>query len=272
MKITFLGGGNMANAMIGGLVAKGFAADDIAVVDRSAEALARLSAHYGVRTATRIEAAAESADIIVLAVKPQQMQEAVAPLQGRLRGQIILSIAAGLPMAALSRWLGGHRLIVRSMPNTPALIGAGISGLSALPEVDAEGRAAADKVLAAVGETVWLDDETQMDAVTAVSGSGPAYVFLFIEALQAAGERLGFTHEQARRLAIGTMVGAARLAAQSDEPVSLLRERVTSKGGTTEAALRVMGEQGVVAGIVAGVEAAQARGRELGRQLAESGN
>ena len=271
MKITFLGGGNMANAMIGGLVAKGFAAADITVVDRSAEALERLAAQYGVTTATRIDAAAGGADVVVLAVKPQQMQEAVAPLQGGLDRQVVLSIAAGLPMAALSRWLGGHRLIVRSMPNTPALIGAGVSGLTALPEVDAAGRAAADKVLAAVGETVWFDDESQMDAVTAVSGSGPAYVFLFIEALQAAGERLGFSADQARRLAIGTTLGAARLAAQSEEPASVLRERVTSKGGTTEAALRVMGEQGVVAGIVAGVEAAQARGRELGRQLAESG-
>lgn len=272
MKITFLGGGNMANAMIGGLVAKGFAAADITVVDRSAETLDRLAAHYGVGTAPSIEQAADAADVIVLAVKPQQMQEAVAPLQGRLRRQIVLSIAAGLPMAALSRWLGGHRLVVRSMPNTPALIGAGVSGLCALPEVDAAGRAAADKVLAAVGQTVWFDDETRMDAVTAVSGSGPAYVFLFIEALQAAGERLGFSPEQARQLAIGTTLGAARLAAQSDDPVALLRERVTSKGGTTEAALRVMGEQGVVAGIVAGVEAAQVRGRELGRQLAETGN
>ncbi len=210
---------------------------------------------------------ASAGDLLVLAVKPQQMRNAVAPLVGKLGDAVVVSIAAGLGMAALSRWLGGHRRIVRSMPNTPALIGAGITGLCALPEVDAAGRAAAERVLRAVGSTVWIDDEERMDAVTAVSGSGPAYVFLFIEALQQAAADLGFTPEQGRQLAIGTVQGAAALAAQASEPASVLRERVTSAGGTTEAALRTMAERGVKEGIIAGVMAAERRGRELGTIL-----
>src|SRR5574343_250572 len=240
MKIVFLGGGNMANAMIGGMVKQGFAAADIDPA---------------------------GADILVLAVKPQQMKEAVAPLLGKLGNALVISIAAGLDMAALSRWLGGHLRIVRCMPNTPALIGAGITGLCALPDVSTEERAAADRVLRAVGTTVWVDDEAKIDGVTAISGSGPAYVFLFIEALQQAAAELGFTPEQGRQLALETVQGAAGLAAQSSEPASTLRERVTSKGGTTEAALRVMAERGVKEGIVAGCHAAAARGQELGRLL-----
>ncbi len=267
MKITFLGGGNMANALIGGLVSKGFSASDIAVVELNADSRAKLEAAYGVRTFAGADAAAWTADVIVLAVKPQQMKEACAPLVPHLGKQLIVSIAAGLRLADLSRWLGGHRLLVRTMPNTPALIGAGVTGLHALPEVDAAGCSNAERVLQAVGSTVWIDDEVQMDAVTAVSGSGPAYVFLFIEALQQAGEELGFTPEQARQLAIETTLGAAKLAASSHEPASVLRERVTSKGGTTFAALEKMTECGVKAGIVAGVKAADARGRELGEQL-----
>ena len=267
MKITFLGGGNMANALIGGLVAKGFAGSDIAVVELHAENRSKLEAAYGVRTYAGAEPAAWDSDVIVLAVKPQNMKEAVAPLAPHLKGQLVVSIAAGLALDSLSRWLGGHRRLVRTMPNTPALIGAGITGLYALPEVDGAGRDAAQRILEAVGSAVWFDAEAQMDAVTAVSGSGPAYVFLFIEALQEAGKELGFDAEQARRLAIETVLGAARLAEQSPEPASVLRERVTSKGGTTAAALAVMADQGVKAGIIAGVKAAAARGTELGKQL-----
>lgn len=267
MKILFLGGGNMANALIGGMVKQGFTAADIHVIDPGSEARERLSASYAVNCHADAKTAPNAPDILVLAVKPQQMQEAVAPLAGKLGDALVVSIAAGLGMAALSRWLGGHRRIVRCMPNTPALIGAGITGLCALPEVDAAGKAAADRVLRAVGNTVWIDDETQMDGVTAISGSGPAYVFLFIEALQQAAAELGFTPEQGRQLAIETVQGAAALAAASDEPASLLRERVTSKGGTTAAALDAMAAHGVKDGIVAGCLAAEARGRELGKLL-----
>jgi pyrroline-5-carboxylate reductase len=266
MKITFLGGGNMANALIGGMLKQGFAPADIAVVEPVRHARDRLQA-YAVNCLESAEMLGSAGDLLVLAVKPQQMRNAVAPLVGKLGDAVVVSIAAGLGMAALSRWLGGHRRIVRSMPNTPALIGAGITGLCALPEVDAAGRAAAERVLRAVGSTVWIDDEARMDAVTAISGSGPAYVFLFIEALQQAAADLGFTPEQGRQLAIGTVQGAAALAAQASEPASVLRERVTSAGGTTEAALRTMAERGVKEGIIAGVMAAERRGRELGTIL-----
>lgn len=266
MKITFLGGGNMANALIGGMLKQGFAPADIDVVEPGRDARDRLQA-YAVNCLESAEMLGSAGDLLVLAVKPQQMRNAVAPLVGKLGDAVVVSIAAGLGMAALSRWLGGHRRIVRSMPNTPALIGAGITGLCALPEVDAAGRAAAERVLRAVGSTVWIDDEARMDAVTAISGSGPAYVFLFIEALQQAAADLGFTPEQGRQLAIGTVQGAATLAAQASEPASVLRERVTSAGGTTEAALRTMAERGVKEGIIAGVMAAERRGRELGTIL-----
>jgi pyrroline-5-carboxylate reductase len=267
MKIVFLGGGNMANALIGGMVKQGYSASDIDVIDLGADARAKLAEAYGVTCHASAEAAPAAPDILILAVKPQQMREAVAPLVGKLGDALVISIAAGLDMAALSRWLGGHQRIVRCMPNTPALIGAGITGLCALPEVSADQRAAADRVLRAVGTTVWIEDEAKIDGVTAISGSGPAYVFLFIEALQQAATELGFTPEQGRQLAIETVQGAAALAAQSSEPASTLRERVTSKGGTTEAALRVMAEKGVRDGIVAGCHAAAARGQELGKIL-----
>ncbi|WP_374325029.1 pyrroline-5-carboxylate reductase [Azonexus sp.] len=267
MKILFLGGGNMANALIGGMVKQGFAATDIHIIDPGSEARQRLAESYGVSCHAAAGDAPVAPDVLVLAVKPQQMREAVAPLVGRLGEALVVSIAAGLGMAALARWLGDHRRIVRCMPNTPALVGAGITGLCALPEVDAAGRALAERVLQAVGSTVWIDDEAQMDGVTALSGSGPAYVFLFIEALQQAASELGFSAEQGRQLAIETVRGAAALAAASNDPASLLRERVTSKGGTTEAALQVMLARGVKDGIVAGCLAAEARGRELGKLL-----
>lgn len=267
MKIVFLGGGNMANALIGGMVKQGFSAADIHVIDPGAEALAKLASAYGVNCHASADAAPDSPDVLILAVKPQQMKGAVAPLVGKLGKALIISIAAGLDMTALSRWLGGHRQIVRCMPNTPALIGAGITGLCALPEVSTDQRAVADRVLRAVGTTVWIDDEAKIDGVTAISGSGPAYVFLFIEALQQAAADLGFTPEQGRQLAIETVQGAAALAAQSTEQASILRERVTSKGGTTAAALNIMAERGVKEGIVAGCMAAAARGQELGKIL-----
>lgn len=267
MKITFLGGGNMANALIGGLLNTGFAAADIAVIELGAEARSRLERSYGVRCYGAPDAAALDCDALLLAVKPQQMREACASLVPHLAQQLVISIAAGLRLADLARWLGGHDKLVRTMPNTPALIGAGVTGLYALPTVSEAERIGAERILQAVGSTLWVTDEAQMDAITAVSGSGPAYAFLFIEALQQAAAELGFTPEQARQLSIETALGATRLAAQSEEPASVLRERVTSKGGTTEAALRTMSERGVKDGIVAGILAANARGRELGELL-----
>ncbi|MDR2189260.1 MAG: pyrroline-5-carboxylate reductase [Azonexus sp.] len=269
MKITFIGGGNMANALIGGMLRHGFAAASITVVEPGGSARERLGAAHHVVCLGAASDLASVGDLLLLAVKPQQMREACAPLIGKLAAALVISIAAGLDLATLSRLLGGHRRIIRAMPNTPALIGAGMTGLCALPEVDVAGRAIADQALAAVGSTLWVDDEKQMDGVTALSGSGPAYVFLLIEALQEAAAQLGFTPEQGGQLAIETVAGAAALAARSTEPAAALRERVTSKGGTTEAALRVMMDAGVKEGVIAGVRAAEARSRELGKLLGE---
>jgi pyrroline-5-carboxylate reductase len=269
MKITFVGGGNMAIALIGGLRKQGFSAAGIQVVEPFEEARTRLNDAFGVRCTPAIDAAALNCETLVLAVKPQQMKDAIKPAAGKLGDQLVVSIAAGLRLADLSRWLGGHRRIVRTMPNTPALIGAGVTGLYADPSVELEGRTTAEKILGAVGRVLWVDAEEMMDPVTAISGSGPAYVFYFIEALETAAVNLGLEPHAARLLAVDTFLGAAKLADSSAEAVSLLRERVTSKGGTTEAALKSFDADSIRAAIERGVQAANARGRELGDILGQ---
>ena len=270
MKIAFIGGGNMASALIAGLAGKLTAGANIHVVDPNPESLAKLRQQHGVTTAAAADAALGVADVIVLAIKPQSMREVAAqllPLLDQARQTLIVSVAAGIRSADLSRWLGGYGAIVRCMPNTPALIGMGITGMVAAAGVSAAQKQAADDILRAVGPTVWLDDEAKIDAVTAVSGSGPAYVFYFIEAMQQAAAEMGLSAEQGTQLALATFAGAAQLARQSTEPVSLLRERVTSKGGTTCAALTSMEQSGVKAAIVKAVKAAAARGKEMGDEL-----
>ena len=270
LNIAFVGGGNMAAALIAGLANKLTAGRNIHVIDPHAPALEKLQAQFEVSTAGTADAALRDADVIVLAVKPQSMREVAAqvlPFLSTDKTPLVLSIAAGIRAVDLSRWLGGYGAIVRAMPNTPALIGMGITGLVASSGVTAQQREQADAILKAVGSTVWLADEAQIDPVTAVSGSGPAYVFYFIEAMQQAASELGLSAEQGTQLAIVTFTGAAQLAAQSSEPVALLRERVTSKGGTTYAALTSMEEAGVKQRIVDGIKAAAARGRELGEEL-----
>lgn len=267
MKITFIGGGNMAVALIGGLRKQGFSAAGIQVVEPNEESRVRLTEAFGVRCAAAVDAAALNCEVLVLAVKPQQMRDAVAPFAGKLRNQLVVSIAAGLRLADLSRWTGGYRKLVRTMPNTPALIGAGITGLYADPSVDREARMNAERILKAAGSVIWIDSEEQMDAVTAVSGSGPAYVFYFIEAIEAAALNFGFDPAAARQLTVETFLGAAKLADSSSESISTLRQRVTSKGGTTEAALLSFDAEGIAAAIERGVMAAKLRGHELGDQL-----
>jgi len=269
MKITFIGGGNMAVALIGGLRKQGFSAAAIQVVEPNEASRDKLTQDFGVRCADSLDAAALNCEVLVLAVKPQQMRAALAPALGKLTDQLVVSIAAGLRSADISRWLGGHARIVRTMPNTPALISAGITGLYADASVDHEGRENAQKILSAVGQTVWIADEAMMDAVTAVSGSGPAYVFYFIEALEQSALGLGFSAEAAHTLAVQTFLGAAQLAAGSLEPVAVLRERVTSKGGTTAAALDSFAADDIAAAIRRGVQAADRRGRELGELLGQ---
>jgi pyrroline-5-carboxylate reductase len=268
MKISFIGGGNMATALIAGLAGKLAQAADIHVVDPNPDALEKLRAEYGVTASPEIGAAVASSDVIVLAVKPQQMREVALRLQSQLDARpLLLSIAAGIRGSDLSRWLNGYGAIVRTMPNTPALIGRGITGMVAMAGVSEAQKTTADSILRAVGQTVWLDEEGLIDPVTAVSGSGPAYVFYFLEAMQQAALEMGLSKQQGRELAIATFTGAAQLAAQSEEPVEVLRQRVTSKGGTTHAAIASMEAAGVKEAIVAAMKAAAARGCELGEEL-----
>ncbi|KAF3997394.1 pyrroline-5-carboxylate reductase [Glaciimonas immobilis] len=267
LKISFIGGGNMASALIGGLAGTVTDGGNIHVVDVNPDALQHLAQQFGVTSSATIDAAISASDVVVLAVKPQQMKQVVDKLLPYIHGQLVLSIAAGIQAIDLSRWLNGHDAIVRCMPNTPALIGKGITGMVATRGVSEEQRAMADLILCAVGSTIWLDDEALIDAVTAISGSGPAYVFYFIEAMQQAAQELGLTAQQGNALAIATFVGASHLAAESADPISVLRERVTSKGGTTYAALNSLEESGVKASIIAAAKAAAVRGKELGAEF-----
>jgi len=267
LKLTFIGGGNMAQAIIGGLLKRGFPGDAIGVVEVLPEARERLQRQFAVKAFADPAQAAPFGDMLVMAVKPQQMRAAATQVAPCLRGELVLSIAAGTRLVDLSRWLGGHALLARCMPNTPALIGAGVTAAYCVPDVSQAQRAQVAQVLESVGELVWVEQETMLDAVTAISGSGPAYVFYFIEALCEAALALGLSSEQARRLAIGTFVGASRLAAESGEDPALLRARVTSKGGTTEAALASLQAADIKQAIVRAARAADARARELGEQL-----
>lgn len=265
-KVSFIGGGNMGAAIIGGLIASGAQPTEIEVVEISAEARAQLAARFGVVTHTDISQA-RLHGLIVLAVKPQTLPAVAAALAPHLDGQLVVSIAAGVRVADLARWLGGHDRIVRAMPNTPALVQAGIAGLFAPPAVSQEARSQAEAVLRAVGGVVWVDDETQLDAVTAVSGSGPAYVFYFIESLEAAAVAQGLAPATARQLALQTFFGAAKLALESSEEPAVLRQRVTSKGGTTERGIAALEAAAVKPAIGQAVEAASRRSAELGDEL-----
>ncbi|KND58465.1 Pyrroline-5-carboxylate reductase [Candidatus Burkholderia verschuerenii] len=267
MKIAFIGGGNMAAALIGGLIKRGTSPADVYAIDINDEARERTAKQFGIATGAAVDGKLADYDAIVLAVKPQVLRSVAETLAPHLSKQTIISIAAGIRASDLSRWLNGYTQIVRTMPNTPALIGMGVTGLAALPGVNDASKKLASQVLEAVGEAVWFDDESMLDAVTGISGSGPAYVFYFIEAIQEAACQLGMDEAQGRALAVATFTGAAQLAAQSGEPASVLRERVTSKGGTTAAALASFDAQGVKDAIVRGALAAQARAKEMGDEF-----
>ncbi len=271
MKITFIGGGNMAGALIGGLIQRGFNPGDIHVVELNDDARATLTRTYTLHAYPGICAAAVETDLILLAVKPQQLSNVAGELKPLLQKQVVVSIAAGVRAQDLARWLGDYPRLVRAMPNTPAMVRAGVTGLYAMPGVSAAERAQAQQVLEAVGTCIWLDQETQMDAVTAVSGSGPAYVFYFIEALEAAALELGLSPVAARELALATFLGAAQLARQSPDDPATLRAKVTSKGGTTERAILSMQEADVKNLIQRAVHAAAERSRELGEELGKQG-
>jgi pyrroline-5-carboxylate reductase len=264
MNIAFIGGGNMATALIAGLLREGLAPAQIRVVEVDSGRLAALRREQGVEGSAAPDASLRGTDAVVFAVKPQHMQAACTECRPWLGSGFALTIAAGIPAASVAAW-SGQPQVVRAMPNTPALIGAGITGLWAGAGLPPAARGLAERIMRAAGEVVWFDDEAMLDAVTAISGSGPAYVFLFIEALQAAAEQMGMTAEQARRLSVATFRGAAQLASQSGEPLAVLRERVTSKGGTTAAALEKIASFGLRERFIEAVFAALARSRELAR-------
>ena len=267
MKILFIGGGNMATALAGGLIKRGQKASDLHVVEPEAAARKRIG-KLRVKTFAKADAKSLAGTrVVVLAVKPQQMREAALALAPLLKRQLVVTVAAGIRLADLSRWLGGYREMVRVMPNTPALIGAGVAGLYAAAGVGASAKRSAERILGAVGKTVWVKDESLLDPVTAVSASSPAYGFWFIEQLAAAGVSLGLPVETSHKLAIEAVLGSAKLAAQSKESPATLRERVTSKGGTTEAALKVFADEGLAERFRRAVEAASRRGAEMGESF-----
>jgi pyrroline-5-carboxylate reductase len=267
-RLAFIGGGNMAAALIGGLTKRGLAGSRIAVADPSAPQLDRLVHEYGVERAQDNASAAHGAEVVVLAVKPQQMRTVSLALSPGLAAAkpLVISVAAGIPHAALARWYG-QTPVVRTMPNRPALNGFGATGLYAPPSVGAAHRALAESIMAAVSATVWVEHESQMDTVTALSGSGPAYFFLFMEALEAAAHERGLPSDIAHKLTLETAFGAAQMARQSSDTLASLREQVTSKGGTTAAALAVLDAAGLRATVAHAVAAADRRSAELAAEF-----
>lgn len=263
--IAFIGGGNMARSLIGGMFARGADPARVRVAEPVAALREALQADFGVPCFATATEAVDGASVWLLAVKPQVMRTVcteLTPVAQRIQ-PVAISIAAGITTSQLAGWLGGDVAVVRAMPNTPALLGAGITGLFANARTDATQRAQASNLLDAVGPTVWIEDEAQMDAVTAVSGSGPAYVFLLAEAMQAAGVRQGLPEDTARQLASQTLLGAAKMLTELDEPADVLRKKVTSPGGTTQAAIETFEAGGLRQLVDRAITAATERGREL---------
>ena len=266
-RIAFIGGGNMASAIIGGLLRQGHPASALQVVEPWDEQRARLAQQFpGVSVLPAASEALKPAELVVWAVKPQTFKDAALSTAPFVSQALHLSVAAGITSESIAAWLGSDR-IVRAMPNTPALVGLGMTGLFARAAVSTAERALVEAVVKTTGERVWVDAEQLLDAVTALSGSGPAYVFYFLEAMQEAGAAMGLPPDVAYQLAVGTFIGASTLAQRSDDPPQVLRERVTSKGGTTYAALTSMEAAGVKAKFEEALFAAQKRAEELGREF-----
>ncbi len=264
--IAFIGGGNMASAIINGMIEQGYPRDHIAVVEPLEEARDRLKGHFGVVAREAPGQFLEIAGIVVWAVKPQTFKDAALQSRFHVRTALHLSVAAGIPSDSIARWLGSER-VVRAMPNTPALIGKGITALFARPGVSENDQYQVGQVIRTTGEFMWIDVEEKLDAVTAISGSGPAYVYYFMESMTAAGAEMGLTREQAYKLTVSTFIGAAELARTSNEPPEILRQRVTSKGGTTHAAISSMEEAEIKPLFERALHAARRRAQELGQEF-----
>ncbi len=260
--IAFIGGGNMASAILRGLIREGLPLHAVEVVEPFEAARIRLKRDFGIAAQSAAGAELKRCSLVVWAVKPQTFAEAAAAVRQWAGDGLHVSVAAGIPSDSIARWLGTEN-VVRAMPNTPALVGKGMTGMFARAGVSAENRGLVERLLAPTGELLWVDTERDLDAVTAMSGSGPAYVFYFIEAMIEAGVEMGLSEAKARQLAIGTFTGASALAATAAEPPSVLRERVTSKGGTTYAALTALESAGVKAHFKRAILAAEQRAREL---------
>ncbi len=267
--MAFIGGGNMASAIIGGLIRQGMRPDQFTVVEPFADTAAKLLNDFGITALPAAGPALAQADLVVWAVKPQIFSEAAAPVMPHTRAALHLSVAAGIRTDSIGRWVGTDR-VVRCMPNTPALVGQGITGLFACPSVTAVDKALVEQVIGTTGQFIWVHKESQLDAVTALSGSGPAYVFYFLEAMTEAGVGMGLSAEQAYQLAMATFSGASSLAAASTESPEVLRQRVTSKGGTTYAALTAMEAAGIKSAFVKAMQAAEQRARELGDEFGKA--
>lgn len=270
IKIGFIGAGNMARALVGGLISSGVPSKNLYSFDPDQDRLQTLCQDSAITAAKDNQQLIEQCDVVVLAVKPQSMQGVLSALQLGKHAPLFLSIAAGLRTAALSHWFGREVPLVRAMPNTPALVRAGATGMFANPAVSNKQRDMAETIMRAVGITLWLEDEAQLDAVTAVSGSGPAYFFYLMEAMEQAGAQLGLSIEAARLLTVQTAFGAAKLALEVEEAPRTLRERVTSPGGTTEHAIQHLDAQHTRETLVAAVTAARDRSEQLAEQLEQS--
>jgi len=266
LPVAFIGGGNMASAIIGGLIRQGLDATRIEVVEPFEEARARLAQQFAISAQAEAGPFLSRAAVVVWAVKPQTFRDAAAAVAPHAPKALHLSVAAGIPSDSIARWLDTGR-VVRAMPNTPALVGQGMTGLFARPEVNEADRELITTMLRPTGRTLWVDAEKQLDAVTALSGSGPAYVFYFLESMVKAGLDMGLSAEQARELSIATFQGASHLAGASNDPLEEMRQRVTSKGGTTYAALTAMESAGMKDSFVAALHAAEKRAHELGEEF-----
>lgn len=267
--IAFIGGGNMASAIIGGLLRRGTPAQLITVLEPFAETATRLRKEFGVHVVAAADSSLSQARLVVWAVKPQVFKEAAAPVAAFTGQALHLSVAAGIRTDSICAWLGTTQL-VRSMPNTPALVGQGMTALFACADVSTQQKALVEQVIATTGQYLWVEQEQHLDAVTALSGSGPAYVFFFLEAMTEAGMGMGLTQQQAYQLAVATFAGASSLAAASSESPEVLRQRVTSKGGTTYAAITAMENAGIKQAFVAAMQAAEQRARELGDEFGKA--
>ncbi|WP_044411124.1 pyrroline-5-carboxylate reductase [Thiomicrospira microaerophila] len=269
--ICFIGAGNMSRSLIGGLIQSGYPKNQIWASDPSSQALAALKQNYGIEGFEDNLTAIDKADIIVLAVKPQQLKALCQTMAEPLKtsSKLIISVAAGIKTQSIDHWLGGHQSIVRTMPNTPALIQTGATGLFANHHVSQQQKDDAENILRAAGLTIWVDNEDKLDAVTALSGSGPAYFFLFMEAMQAAGEKLGLDAKTAELLTMQTAFGAAKMALESHESCNELRRMVTSPNGTTERAIQSFEQAGLASVVDNAMQAAHQRAQQLAQELGE---